>query len=80
MAKILYEIDTDNLFDNTTAAQDKEILKEFLSQMTDDMLVEEVVKRELLFDVFSESKMPEQQAIIDELADEFGYTKQEEQI
>jgi hypothetical protein len=78
MAKILYEIDTDNLFDNTTVAQDKEILKEFLGQMTDDMLVEEVVERELLFDVFSESKMSEQQAIIDEWADEFGYTKQEE--
>ena len=78
MAKILYEIDTDNLFDNTTATQDKEILKEFLSQMTDDMLVEEVVERELLSDVFDESRKSEQQAIIDEWADDFGYTKLEE--
>lgn len=31
MAKILYEIDTYNLFDNTTGEQDEEILKEFLS-------------------------------------------------
>lgn len=77
MAKILYEIDTDNLFDNTTATQDKEVLKEFLGQMTDEMLVEEVVERELLSDVFSESKMSEQQAIIDDWADDFGYTKLE---
>jgi hypothetical protein len=78
MAKILYEIDTDNLFDNTTAMQDKEVLKEFLSQMTDDMLVEEVVNRSLLSDVFCESRQTEQQTIIDEWADDFGYTKQEE--
>lgn len=75
MAKILYEIDTDNLFDNTTVAQDKEVLKEFLSQMTDEMLVKEVTDRELLYDVFDESKRSEQQAIIDEWADDFGYTK-----
>ena len=55
MTKILYEIDTDNLFANTTAAQDKEVLKEFLSQMTDDMLVEEVVERGLLL-MFSVSQ------------------------
>lgn len=78
MAKILYEIDTDNLFDNTTARQDKEVLKEFLSQMTDDMLVEEIVDRGLLSDVFNESIISEQQAIIDEWADDFGYTKLEE--
>lgn len=42
------------------------------------MLVEEVAERELLSDVFSESKMSEQQTIIDEWADDFGYTKQEE--
>ena len=78
MAKILYEIDTDNLFANTTVAQDKEILKEFLSQMTDDMLVEEIVDRELLSDVFDESRKSEQQAIIDEWAEDFGYTKLEE--
>ena len=46
MAKIPYVIDTDNLFDNTTAAYDKKVLKEFPSLMTDDMLVEDVVKRE----------------------------------
>ena len=78
MAKILYEIDTDDLFNNTTVAQDKEVLKEFLSKMTDDMLVEEVVNRELLSEVFGESRESEQQSIIDEWADVFGYAKLEE--
>lgn len=78
MAKILYEIDTDDLFRNTTAAQDREVLKEFLAQMTDDMLVTEVVNRELLSDVFCESKNTEQQAVIDEWADDFGWTKVED--
>lgn len=78
MAKILYEIDTDDLFRNTTAAQDEKVLKEFLSQMTDEMLVGEITERELLSDVFCEAKEAEQQAIIDEWADNFGYTKMEE--
>lgn len=77
MTKILYEIDTDNLFDNTTAAQDMEVLEEFLDRMTDEMLVKEVVNREIFSDVFDELKKSEQQAIIDDWADVFGYTKQE---
>lgn len=42
------------------------------------MLVEEVTSRELLCDVFNESKRSEQQELMDEWADNFGYTREEE--
>ena len=42
------------------------------------MLVEEIVDRRLLFKAFDESRKYEQQVVIDEWADNFGYTKIEE--
>ena len=78
MPKILIQIDTDDLLEHTTAAQDREVFREFLDKIPDEMLVEEVVNRSLLSDVFCESRRTEQQELIDERADDFGYTKEEE--
>lgn len=78
MPKILIQIDTDDLLEHTTAAQDREVFREFLDKIPNDMLVEEVVNRELLSDVYNESKRSEQQELMDEWADDFGYTKEEE--
>lgn len=78
MPKILIQIDTDDLLEHTTAAQDREVFREFLDKIPDEMLVEEVVNRSLLSDVFCESRRTEQQELIDEWADNFGYTKEEE--
>jgi hypothetical protein len=78
MPKILIQIDTDDLLEHTTVAQDREVFREFLDKIPDEMLVEEVVNRSLLSDVFCESRRTEQQELIDEWADDFGYTKEEE--
>lgn len=78
MPKILIQIDTDDLLEYTTAAQDREVFREFLDKIPDEMLVEEVTSRELLDDVFDESKRSEQQGLVDKWADVFGYTKEEE--
>lgn len=78
MPKILIQIDTDDLLEYTTAAQDREVFREFLDKIQNDMLVEEVANRELLSDVYNESKRSEQQELMDEWADDFGYTKEEE--
>jgi len=78
MPKILIQIDTDDLLEHTTAAQDREVFREFLDKIPDEMLVEEVTSRELLDDVFDESKRSEQRGLVDKWADVFGYTKEEE--
>ena len=78
MPKILIQIDTDDLLEHTTAAQDREVFRGFLDKIPDDMLVEEVTSRGLLCDVFNESKRSEQQGLVDEWADVFGYTREEE--
>lgn len=78
MSKILVEINTDNILDNTTPEQDKAIIAEFLDRADDDALVNEVVDRELLADVFAESRESEKQALVDEWAEEYGYVKKEE--
>ena len=75
MPKILVEIDTNNLFRNTTTAQDEEILSDMLCMTDDKMLVAEVVNRNLLADVFAESRESEKQALMDEWAEEYGYIK-----
>lgn len=49
MAKILFEIDTEDLFDNTTMSQDNEIFKEMVEKIPDDILVTEVTDRNLHF-------------------------------
>lgn len=78
MPKILIQIDTDDLLGHTTAAQDREVFREFLDKISDEMLVEEVVNRSLLSDVFCESRRTEQQELIDVWADNFGYTREED--
>ena len=78
MANILVEINTNNILDNTTSEQDKAIIAEFLDKADDDALIKEVVDRELLSDVFAESRESEKQTLMDEWAEEYGFVKKEE--
>lgn len=73
MAKILVEIDTEDLFDNTTMYQDNEIFKEMVGKIPDDILVTEVTGRNLLEDVFSNATMEEQEGLFSSNAEDFGY-------
>ncbi len=73
MAKILFEIDTDCLFDNTTVSQDNEIFKEMVEKIPDDILVTEVTDRNLLEDVFSNATREEQEELFLSNAEDFGY-------
>jgi hypothetical protein len=73
MAKILFEIDTEDLFDNTTAKQDNEIFKEMVERIPDDILVTEVTDRNLLDDVFSNATRGEQEELFLSNAEDFGY-------
>lgn len=73
MAKILFEIDTDCLFDNTTMSQDNEIFKEMVTRIPDDILVTEVAGRNLLEDVFSNAIREEQEELFLSNAEDFGY-------
>lgn len=73
MAKILVEINTEDLFDNTTAYQDNEIFKEMVERIPDDLLIKEVAGRNLLEDVFQESIRGEQEELFLNNAEDFGY-------
>lgn len=73
MAKILVEIDTEDLFDNTTSYQDNEIFKEMVERIPDDILVTEVAGRNLLEDVFSNATRGEQEELFLSNAEDFGY-------
>lgn len=73
MAKILVEIDTEDLFDNTTSKQDNEIFKEMVERIPDDILVTEVTDRNLLDDVFSNATRGEQEELFLSNAEDFGY-------
>ena len=77
MAKILFEIDTDCLFDNTTMSQDNEIFKEMVEKIPDDILVTEVTDRNLLDDVFSNATRGEQEELFLSNAEDFGYKIEE---
>ena len=73
MAKILFEIDTEDLFDNTTTSQDNEIFKEMVERIPDDILVAEVADRNLLEYVFSNATREEQEELFLSNAEDFGY-------
>ena len=77
MAKILVEIDTEDLFEdlfnNTTSYQDNEIFKEMVEKIPDDILVTEVTDRNLLDDVFSNATRGEQEELFLSNAEDFGY-------
>lgn len=73
MAKNLVEIDTEDLFDNTTSYQDNEIFKEMVTRIPDDILVTEVTDRNLLEDVFTNATRGEQEELFLSNAEDFGY-------
>lgn len=71
--KVKVEIDVEDIFDNTTAAEDKKILRQMVERCDDATLVDEVISRELFEDVLRE--LSEDQ--LREMLNDFGYELKE---
>jgi hypothetical protein len=76
--KVKVEIDTLDIFNHTTYNQDDLIVQEIIDKAYDETIKNEVKKRALERDLFDELPTERQRMIIEEYADEFGYTKKEE--
>lgn len=71
--KLKIEIDSEDLFRFTTAREDREFIKEMVENASDDVLVDEIISRELVSDVLNELTEKE----LEELLAEYGYIKEE---
>lgn len=71
--KIKVEIDSEDLLRFTTASEDEQFIKEILENASDKVLVDEIFKRMLVYDVLNELNERE----LEELLAEYGYIKEE---
>lgn len=71
--KIKVEIDSSDLLTYTTAEEDEQLAKEMLHLIKDDVLVNEIVDRELVADVLDELSERE----LEEIMAEYGFIKEE---
>lgn len=71
--KIKVEIDSKDLLMFTTQSEDREFIKEMVENASDDVLVDEIISRELVSDVLNELTERE----LEELLAEYGYIKEE---
>lgn len=71
--KIKVEIDSEDLLGFTTASEDEQFIKEMLENASDKVLVDEIFKRMLVYDVLNELTEKE----LEELLAEYGYIKEE---
>ena len=71
--KIKVEIDSEDLLKFTTASEDEQLAKEMLGNASDDVLVDEIFKRMLVYDVLNELTEKERE----ETFAEYGYIKKE---
>lgn len=71
--KIKVEIDSEDLLRFTTASEDEQFIKEMLENASDKVLVDEIFKRMLVYDVLNELTEKE----LEELLAEYGYIKEE---
>lgn len=71
--KIKVEIDSEDLLRFTTASEDRQFIKEMVENASDDVLVDEIISRELVSDVLNELTEKE----LEELLAEYGYIKEE---
>ena len=71
--KIKVEIDSKDLLMFTTQSEDREFIKEMVENASDDVLVDEIISRELVSDVLNELTEKE----LEETFAEYGYIKKE---
>ena len=72
--KIKVEIDSEDLLRFTTASEDRQFIKEMVENASDEVLVDEIISRELVSDVLNELNERE----LEELLAEYGYIKEEQ--
>lgn len=71
--KIKVEIDSEDLLRFTTASEDRQFIKEMVENASDEVLVDEIISRELVSDVLDELNERE----LEKLLAEYGYIKEE---
>lgn len=71
--KLKVEIDSEDLFKYTTAAEDEQLAKEMLYSIKDGDLVNEILSREIVSDVLDELNERE----LEQLLAEYGFVKEE---
>ena len=71
--KIKVEIDSEDLFRFTTRSEDEQFIKEMLENASDEVLIDEIISRELVSDVLNELNERE----LEELLAEYKYIKEE---
>lgn len=71
--KIKVEIDSEDLLRFTTASEDRQFIKEMVENASDEVLVDEIISRELVSDVLNELNERE----LEKLLAEYGYIKEE---
>lgn len=76
--KVKIEIDTMDIFDNTSSLEDAEIVKEMIDKLDDETIVDEAVKRGLSEDLFAQFSKEEQKNLIEQYAEDYGYVKKED--
>lgn len=76
--KVKVEIETLEIFNHTTYNQDDLIVQEIIDKAYDETIKNEVKKRALERDLFDELPTERQRMIIEEYAEEFGYTKKQD--
>lgn len=77
--KVKVEIETTDLFRFTSSArEDSKIVEELLDSLNDEPLIQAVINRGLVEDLFDCLSAKEQDNIIGKYANDFGYTKIEE--
>ncbi len=76
--RVEVELETSNIFDNTTVREDMLIAEEFLDKCSDEALLDELEKRGISEQFFANLSKAEQEALIEEYAEDYGYTKNED--
>ena len=75
--RVEVELETSNIFDNTTVREDMLIAEEFLNKCSDEALLDELEKRGINDQFFANLSKAEQEALIEQYAEDYGYFKSE---
>lgn len=77
--KVRVEIETTDIFNFTSShREDSKIVEELLYSLEDEPLIQAIIDRGLGADLFDSLSMKEQESIIENYAEEYGYVKQED--
>lgn len=77
--KVKVEIETTDIFKFTSSyKEDSKIVEELLGSLEDDSLVQAIIDRGLYKELFDSLSANEQESIIDNYANDYGYFKSED--